>query len=479
MYWQEVITTYLYKARAERMVGRKTKDFGAAFATLFEALSKDQRYSEIWCELAYCYEEIGEHKRAMGMAYCAIQQMPSQVLFPENNKYHDQPWRIIARAYEALGQKENAAFAITKVLEQVPHDHDMKQKLLSLNPNKTKILSVLRPGAIGDIIMSLWAIEAYKRKNPDVDIHYYCHANCMQVPMLSGAVSNVFDYQKTPPPADAISLVGYPIQQGYPKIPMSRHLVQNFGSELGVSESLLDTSWQVLVKHFDGSFLDEEVNTIITVNWEGGWSPYKNWPIEKWQEIVDWLKVTYPNCAVYEICDPKNSKLKNCYPASTSLMVSMDIVARADLHLGIDSWPNHLRGAVKKPAVILWGSTSPIGSGYKTSTNIWKGHGDSNGVQKGCSPCYREYPGMTISPIEPAHCPNLPDVDYWTNPKHPCMQAITVDEVKLAIKITNGTATMKEEVDAVALGLVQMPDTFYRSTIKKEADFDFIHKKQG
>ena len=63
---------------------------------------------------------------------------------------------------------------------------------------------------------------------------------------------------------------------------------------------------------------------------------------------------------------------------------------------------------MKTPAVILFGSTSPIGSGYEGNENLWYG--------KECSPCYKEY--------EWARDPNGP-CPYDRR----CMKEITVEMV--------------------------------------------------
>jgi len=77
-------------------------------------------------------------------------------------------------------------------------------------------------------------------------------------------------------------------------------------------------------------------------------------------------------------------------------------------HLGVDSFTNHVSATVGTPAVILFGSTSPTGSGYGQNENIYK--------NLPCQPCYKEY---EWSKDNRGKCPY--------NKK--CMNLITVKEV--------------------------------------------------
>ncbi len=86
----------------------------------------------------------------------------------------------------------------------------------------------------------------------------------------------------------------------------------------------------------------------------------------------------------------------------------MSAIKYADVHMGIDSFTNHASAAVFCPSVILFGSTSPTGSGYDQNINIYK--------DLPCQPCYREYKSKD-------QCPH----------GKKCMNMITVDEVLKAV----------------------------------------------
>ena len=118
--------------------------------------------------------------------------------------------------------------------------------------------------------------------------------------------------------------------------------------------------------------------------------------------------------------------------------------------MGCDSFSNHVAGAYGTPAVILFGSTSPTGSGYKTATNIYKG------IE--CQPCYKENPEVSKNPR--GSC------DHRT-----CMKSISVDEVIDAAKkkiyesyivdfqVINEAALIKDEVKKDVGHLFNNPST--------------------
>lgn len=97
-----------------------------------------------------------------------------------------------------------------------------------------------------------------------------------------------------------------------------------------------------------------------------------------------------------------------------NIRLSTACVRETDLFIGIDSFPNHVAGAFGKPAVVLFGSTSPIGSGYPTAMNLW--------LAESCSPCYREYNSISVHSKEP--CP------YGVK----CQTGISVDRVIASIE---------------------------------------------
>jgi len=279
-----------------------------------------------------------------------------------------------------------------------------------------KVLHLNRPGAIGDIIMTLQAIEKYKKLNPNTKIIYYCDPVWKDLPLISSAVNEVrnsadFD----------INLPGAQNLYGYTEIPLTHHLMWYFGKELGLDDHFYKYGFQPIFKpsnnqEFNSLICDREHN-FITIHCDAGWSPYKNWDINKWQEVINKIK----DFTIIQIGGKNDTPLKNVVDMRGKLSVveSIRLIKIARLHLGVDSFSNHATALLPyTPSIILWGSTSPISFGYGHNVNIWK--------PLKCSPCYKNYDWMTTKPT--GKCP-LDPLQTYNSPQHPCMSSITVDEV--------------------------------------------------
>jgi ADP-heptose:LPS heptosyltransferase len=275
------------------------------------------------------------------------------------------------------------------VLEYVPDDQDMIKQLGEIH--------VCRPGAIGDIIMTLHALEAYKRKYPGTKIIYYCAPQYKDVPLLSRAVSEVRDSKDF---QGGVSFAGYPRNEGYPDKPMQKHLIQYFGKELG-----LDSVPVGFEPNLPSKLTQAE--KYITIQPYTGWSQYKEWSTKKWEELIYKIKCIWQG-PIYQISEPNEYLIPGASMLNVSLVTAIKHICYSNLHIGGDSFGNHATALLPNtPAVILWGSTSPIGSGYDRNTNIWP--------KKPCGPCYKERKSMSI--------------DYRGECENPCINEITVDEV--------------------------------------------------
>jgi hypothetical protein len=130
-----------------------------------------------------------------------------------------------------------------------------------------------------------------------------------------------------------------------------------------------------------------------------------------------------------------------------TLAESIAVIANARIHLGIDSFGNHLTNYLwyhryaheghktgnRVPGVILWGSTQWSGSGYPTNINLSAGFA--------CQPCFKEDPALTIH--SRGVCINPPRATYEDDTPHGCMAALSVDSVvesALSLWETTGTS---------------------------------------
>jgi len=285
--------------------------------------------------------------------------------------------------------------------------------------DKQKTLHLNRPGAIGDIIMTLQAIEKYKKLNPDTKIIYYCDPTWIDLPLISSAIDEVRSSSNFD-----IKIPNAQNLYGYSEVPLKHHLTWYFGKELGLNDHFYSYGFKPIFKSSDNvefNSLLASKKKIITLHCNAGWSPYKNWDIKNWQKIVNYINTSYPsNYNIVQI-GKKDFALEGVIDMRDKLSVveSIQLIKKATLHLGVDSFSNHATALLPyTPSIILWGSTHPMVFGYGHNVNIWK--------PLKCSPCYKVYDWITKNPT--SKCP-LDPLQTYNNPQNPCMTSITVDEV--------------------------------------------------
>jgi ADP-heptose:LPS heptosyltransferase len=221
------------------------------------------------------------------------------------------------------------------------------------------------------------------------------------------------------------NMIGYPLQEGYPEKPMRQHLIQYFAQEMELEPKI----W-ALAMGTPQIGMDLPKN-YATLQVKTGWSVYKEWPIERWMELVKRCpEITFIQIGAAD--DPKIPGAIHSY-MGYQLMLSVSLIANAKMHVGQDSFGNHVTNywwqdkkdapLRRVPAVVLFGSTQANASGYKHNTNI------SLGLD--CQPCFKEDPAFSTASRGP--CENPPEQSYQ-HPRHACMYGISVDTVTKAVK---------------------------------------------
>jgi ADP-heptose:LPS heptosyltransferase/glycosyltransferase involved in cell wall biosynthesis len=344
--------------------------------------------------------------------------------------YASDAYRSMAASYADLGRDWEAAAAARKALEYAPHDQAFRTWMRERTP---RVINILRPGAIGDVLVSSAVTALLAARNPDIEIHYYTKVPGM-AKLLVGVhkVCDADEWAKRERGAD-FTLIGYPIGEGYPEQPMRKHLTGYFCDEARLPPGLPQLKEEELEPFEIGG-------RWITIHPKSGWSVYKDWSLDKWNEIVRRIHRDYPEIAIVLIGgadDPALDGIDSDLRGRTSLSQSLWLIKHSALHLGCDSFSNHAAGAFGHPAVIVFGSTSPTGSGYASAINLWAG--------LDCSPCYREDPRISRQSRGP--CINPSGQDY-ERPRHACMAVIGVEMVWEAIDslLAVGTAARGDGV---------------------------------
>lgn len=291
----------------------------------------------------------------------------------------------------------------------------------------------VRLGAIGDIIMGLNFASATKKfggtffcgNDAYAMIHdFVCNYAGLELRPHSEYREDNFDR--------TVSLIGYPIYDGYPYKPMKKHLLQYFADEM--STDFTFDGIKATLPPLPKIFQRDKFPSHITIQTKTGWSIYKDW--WGWSDLVDLIHKEIPDILVCQIGGPSDPKAKNidinlCGDSFTNNLAAQ---AWAKLHIGLDSVFNHTTNIIwagkgRTPSVIIFGSTQASASGYPSNINL------SLGLQ--CQPCFRENPSLSRIPL--GVCINPPEQDY-DNPKHACMAGITPRMVIDAVKKLLGRA---------------------------------------
>jgi len=117
----------------------------------------------------------------------------------------------------------------------------------------------------------------------------------------------------------------------------------------------------------------------------------RSWPFERWQEVVNRIRVTYPMLAVVHLGMPGTRPLDGCVNmcGKTDFRQAAQLIRRSILFLGTEGGLMHCANAVKTPALILWGGlTHPGFAAYPEKHKVIH-------HQVSCAPC-----GFL------GHCPN-------------------------------------------------------------------------
>ena len=453
----EWLFSMLYASRS----CRSDTEYSDALAWAYKGIKVAPTWAEFRMELAHCRYVQKQYTEAIEAATACLTMKPEPtVLWREQNAYTDQPARLISWCHEHLG---NLGMALTWAEEAQLRiggpdvQWDQRVNLLRGKVAAEKIgppaivkglrqrIALHRPGAIGDILMTLNLIPAFKEANPDADIHYFCAGSLASPEQLGSIIlqSGVDMVQHSEQLESwrkqydrVIDLVGYPLAESYPEKPMRWHLLRYFARELGLPVETRE--WDVALPSLTLARPPRPRShwsvpeRYVTIQSKAGWSSWKELPIERWERIVAAL----PDIPFMQVGLAGSPRIKgtNDLFVGCSLSDSISAVANAAMHVGIDSWANHVTNFIwtdangdeyRTRAVIVWGSTQPSAAGYPSNVNLCR--------QPPCGPCFKEDAKISRMPRGICVTPDLPDRKYGDGLQQ-CMANITDDEIIAAIQ---------------------------------------------
>lgn len=99
----------------------------------------------------------------------------------------------------------------------------------------------------------------------------------------------------------------------------------------------------------------------------------KNWYADSWKLALFAIKQKYPDIVIVQVGDKRSAPLDFIdlqLSGKTSFKEMIGWLAHADIHVGNDSGPVHVRHLFKKPSVVLYGPTPSRYFGYPENINL-------------------------------------------------------------------------------------------------------------
>ncbi len=277
--------------------------------------------------------------------------------------------------------------------------------MLSDSSTSSPIIQLMRPGASGDVLMTTATFPGLKAQG--YRIRMVVHPNYANVidnnPLIDELIVTrtanreaVLKATEHLEKAEKAIYLRYPFyaKRDLPEHPIPMHITSYFCDAVGVPRSD-----QLHVELTDDELVwGEQYKEMLLIHTATLWSPYKNWPSDRWQKLIQKIKKNH-DIEIRQIGGPKDEAIDGVEKIqSPSIRHAIAALKFCRLFIGLDSVFNHAAQALKKPAIILWGSTHPQGHGYSQNINlvngvVWQAEMGTFGPALNCQPCYREYSG--------------------------------------------------------------------------------------
>ncbi|MHC4792254.1 MAG: glycosyltransferase family 9 protein, partial [Planctomycetota bacterium] len=365
------------------------RNYRQSLKEALKATILDDRWAETYCCIGECYYFLGDYKKAVAFLSIASDiPVPKTGMFVRREMYGPVPRYWLSCSYEKLGD-------LDKAKEYAKGDENRERQLA----NRKTVIEMHRPGALGDVLATTPAIRELRKQNPDALLRYVTHQSSV-------------DMLKFNPDIDEIVNVGgewdrhisfdYPMKEGYPNTPMTKHLSHYFADCADVE---LPDDWKPILEFGPGDIVKlEHKKPIITFAVRTGWSRYKEWPLERWAQLIE----RFEDYQFIQLGAPGETEIEGAQYmcGKLTLRQSFCVLEQSALFIGLDSVFQHVAAALEVPAVVMFGSTSPQGSGYDGQINLASGDD--------CQPCYREDNTKAVHKKPPCPYSHKCMIDYMT-----------------------------------------------------------------
>lgn len=209
---------------------------------------------------------------------------------------------------------------------------------------------VRRLGARGDVLLATPALWALRERYPQAELAIV--TKCPE--MLAG-----LDWLTMATRKRAYYDEFYDLDAYYEARPQM-HIVEAFGEALGVA---VPKRWQLFMaaSEMDEVWAERVARGLRVALVHPGptcWAG-KNWPVDRWPELVGWLQERGYFVISVGAADGHECGADVALAGETTPQQLYALAKRASLFVGLDSMPQHVASAADTPSVVLFGPTNP------------------------------------------------------------------------------------------------------------------------
>jgi len=286
-------------------------------------------------------------------------------------------------------------FNVNKTLYKTINDVHYDKITPSTDLTNSSIL-IYRYGGIGDLLNTLFVVEALKNKFKNIQIGYICSPSYFSLfnyftDIVSGVLGVFSSYQTIMDKQYFIDLTDLAEEN---QLATSCSLPFLFGYQFGLTDNEISTAISRLIAKISSKTNCPERNGIgiqLSTN-----APVRNYNLEHFSKLINMIKEKYPHEKVLLLSGSQNSisrdyVISNCNYSidvlkTTDLSKIIFSIARLKMIIGPDSSMLHIAGITNTPMIGLYG---PFPSKLRISN-----YNNAIGIdgKSDCSPCFRHHP---------------------------------------------------------------------------------------
>jgi len=260
-------------------------------------------------------------------------------------------------------------------------------------------VGVWRPGAIGDVIMTIPCIRAIKKNFPDCEVDLLADNENKMLTFknlieTSPLIDNIKSINKSHPDATIVSRYDkfFMPQYGHLKPDLHDKVGRIFGEQLKRQLNIeVDNYRPEIILTEEDEKLGAGYKDCVVIHNTAMWTTLKNPPMH----IINWIIGVVHELGLSTVqiggyhktqsssgaeWDRHIKSVEHDFRGKLTLRESAAILKHSRFLVGIDSWPMHAMYAFGKISMILYGSSDPMSSGYDENISLY--------ADIECQPCH-------------------------------------------------------------------------------------------